>query len=46
MLQETLACWFIFQCSPLGQGEHDIQKAEAAFSSLFVLQKKKKPQQK
>lgn len=40
MLQETLACWFIFQCSPLWQGEHDIQKTEEAFSSLFVLPEK------
>lgn len=44
MLQEPLACWFVFHFSPLGQGEREIQKAEAAFSSFFVLPQK--PQQK
>lgn len=39
MPKGRLVCWFIFYLSPLGQGEHETQRAKAAFSSLFVLLK-------
>lgn len=39
MLQEPLACWFIFHFSPLGQGEHEIQSQRQRFPACLCCQK-------